>query len=82
MAHYDSTGQRIKVGDTVLFRGYYYTIKTFGPLQEPQHNTAVYFEEARFTRETAREISIDLVDPSVKSHPDKPDSSQWTLKEC
>lgn len=61
----DSTGQDLKIGDRVRFRGEIYTIKEFA-LGEGTFGTArIIFNEPQHTDEPASEISVDLVDPDA-----------------
>ena len=56
----DSTGQFIKVGDPVLFRGRLYTIKEFIPNEGSFGTAQIIFNEQQHTDEIADEISVDL----------------------
>ena len=61
MIHYDSTGNIIKVGSKVRFRGKNYTIKkfldTWGACNTPQ----IEFVEEQHVPEIPDEISVDLI---------------------
>lgn len=58
---YDSTGQPIRVGDSVRFRGQIYTIKEFVEGEGCWETSRIIFEEPQHTTEAADEISVDLV---------------------
>lgn len=58
----DSTGNLIKIGDTVRFRGQHYTISGFSGLPNDIGVLEIYFsEENVHTSEVATEINVDLV---------------------
>lgn len=67
--HLDSTGQPVRIGDTVRFRGQNYTIKEFIPGEGRFGTARIVFNEPQHTPEEADEISIDLIDPSASREP-------------
>jgi hypothetical protein len=58
----DSAGRSITVGDTVLWRGEFYTIKAFGDLVGRCGTRAILFEEPLHLDEVPDEIGVDLVE--------------------
>lgn len=59
----DSTGQTIRVGDRVRFRGQIYTIAQFLPGRGRLGTAAIRFVEPAATdQEIPDEMSVDLVD--------------------
>lgn len=58
----DSSGRPITVGDTVTWRGEFYTIKSFGKPVGRFGTRAIAFEEPlHLTDEVPDEIGVDLV---------------------
>jgi len=58
----DSTGNSIKPGDRVRFRGQEYTIKFFIPYMGTLGSAGIIFEELEVhTSELPDEISVDLI---------------------
>lgn len=63
MGHMDSTGKPLKVGDTVEWRGQFYTIKAFKEERHPILGVPfIEFEEPLHLQdEQPHEVSVDLV---------------------
>lgn len=59
--YYDSTGQLIKVGDIVRFRGVELTIAKFVSGEGRLGTASIRFEEVQTNPELADEISVDLI---------------------
>ncbi len=58
---FDSTGNPVKAGDLVMFRGQRYTIKRFLSAVGTLNTCQIEFEEEVHTPEIPDEISIDLI---------------------
>lgn len=58
----DSMGKIIKVGDTVRFRGQFYTIEAFKPGQGRNSTAALEFNKKPHIDELPDEISVDLIE--------------------
>ena len=61
MLHYDSTGKVINIGNTVKFRGYFYTISKFIEGRGRLGTAVIIFVEPQHTSEIADELSVDLI---------------------
>ena len=61
---YDSTGQRIKIGDRVRFRGKDYTIESFSESKLASRIQAIQMTEPVHTDEQPTEFSVDLLTPA------------------
>ena len=57
----DSAGQSISIGDTVTWRGRFYTIRAFGERQGPNNLYAIEFEEPLHMPGVPDEFGVDLV---------------------
>lgn len=60
-ANYDSTGQRIVIGDKIKFQGKVYTLKGFGPPESHYHVATLVFDGPVHTTEVPHECNVDLV---------------------
>lgn len=64
----DSAGRPISVGDTVTWRGKFYTIRAFGDRQGPNDLYAIEFvEPLHIQGEIPDEFGVDLVDATEGS---------------
>lgn len=61
MMHYDSSGNAVQEGDSVIFRGQKYTIKRFLDTTGACGTSQIEFNEDQHTNEIADEISIDKI---------------------
>jgi hypothetical protein len=59
--HTDSTGQPIRIGDKVLWRGKIYTIAGFRPCPDWPLLSLVDFVEERQFSEQPHEVSVNLI---------------------
>jgi hypothetical protein len=64
----DSAGRPISIGDTVTWRGQFYTIRAFGERVGPHDLYSIEFEEPLHMQgEIPDEFGVDLVDASSGS---------------
>lgn len=64
----DSAGRPISIGDTVTWRGRFYTIRAFGDRVGPHDLYSIEFEEPLHVQgEVPDEFGVDLVDASNRS---------------
>lgn len=63
----DSAGRPISVGDTVTWRGKFYTIRAFGERFGPNDLYAIEFEEPLHMPGIPDEFGVDRVDETNRS---------------